>query len=214
MLVVAVGYGALQVLGRRSGATLAERRDALPGDEIVTRATAVTDHAVTIHAAPEAVWPWLTQMGWHRGGYYTPEWVDTLLFPNNLPSLDVLDEDLVHEVQVGETIPDGEPGTAWFVVAIADAPHTLVLHSTTHLPPTWRRRGLAEIDWTWCFRLTELSGHQTRLHLRVRGRTSPWWLTAAYQGLIIPADYVMATGMLRGIKARAETNAGDSARLL
>jgi len=45
---------------------------------------------------------------------------------------------------------------------------------------------------------------RARLHLRVRGRTGPWWLTALYQVAIVPADFVMAMGMLRGIKARAE----------
>lgn len=29
------------------------------------------DHATTIDAPPSAVWPWLIQMGWHQGGWYT-----------------------------------------------------------------------------------------------------------------------------------------------
>ena len=57
------GYAALQVLGRRAGSTRAERRMALPGDGAVRHPHAVTDHAITIGAPPEAVWPWLTQMG-------------------------------------------------------------------------------------------------------------------------------------------------------
>ena len=85
--------------------------------------------------------------------------------------------------------------------------HALVLRSTTHLPPTWRERLGAEIDWTWSFRLAELPGGTTRLQLRVRGRTAPRWLTATYLATIIPADYIMAGGMLRGIKRRAESGA-------
>ena len=104
------GYTALQFLGRRAGSTRAERRMALPGDGAVRHPHAVTDHAITIGAPPEAVWPWLTQMGWHRGGYYTPRWVDRVLFPANRPSLDVLDPDLVRDLAVGDTIPDGPPG--------------------------------------------------------------------------------------------------------
>jgi hypothetical protein len=38
-------------------------------------------------------------------------------------------------------------------VVEVDAPHALVLRSTTHLPPTWREKFGAEIDWTWSFRL-------------------------------------------------------------
>ena len=39
--------------------------------------------------------------------------------------------------------------------------------------------------------------------LRVRGRAAPWWLAAAYITAIIPADSIMATSMLRGLKRRA-----------
>ena len=164
----------------------------------------VTDHAITIGAPPEAVWPWLTQMGWHRAGYYTPHWVDRLLFHANLPSLDVLDPDLVRDLMAGDTIPDGPPGTAWYVVEKADPPGTLVLHSTTHVPPSWREKYGAAIDWTWSFRLIRLPDGRTRLHLRVRGRVAPWWLAAAYVAAIIPADFIMTMGMLRGLKERAE----------
>jgi hypothetical protein len=93
------------------------------------------------------------------------------------------------------------------VVCAVDAPHTLVLHSTTHLPNAWRERFGGGIDWTWSFRLAELPGGRTRLQLRVRGRTAPPWLTATYLATIIPADYIMASGMLRGIERRAESGA-------
>jgi hypothetical protein len=177
----------------------------LPGDELVVRPQLRTDHAITIDAPPEEIWPWLTQMGWHLGGYYTPEWVDRLLFPQNWPSLHHLDPALIRDLEVGDTLPDGAPGTAWYVVTEVDAPHTLVLRSTTHLPPGWGDRFGAEIDWTWSLRLTELSGRRTRLQSRVRGRTAPWWVTAIYLATIVPADYIMARGMLRGIKQRAES---------
>ena len=199
------GYGALQFLGRRAGSTKAERRQSLPGDGVVPRPQILTNHSMTIGAPPEAVWPWLTQMGWHLGGYYTPRWVDRLFFPANWPSLDYLDPDLVRDLTVGDTIPDGPPGTAFYVVGQADAPHDLVLHSTTHVPASWREKFGAAIDWTWNFQLTEMPGTRTRLHLRVRGRMEPWWLTAAYQATIIPADFIMAMEMLRGLRKRAET---------
>ena len=88
-------------------------------------------------------------MGWHRAGWYTPRWVDRLLFPANWASLKHLDPALVRDLAVGDTIPDGQPGTAFFRVEQVAAPHVLVLHSTTHLPASWRERFGAGIDWTW-----------------------------------------------------------------
>lgn len=204
------GFAALQTLGRRAGSTVGERREKLPGDDVIRHPQLRTDHAVTIDVPPDTVWPWLTQMGWHRGGYYTPRWVDRLLFPGNRPSLDRLDPGLVRDLVAGDTVPDGPPGTAWFVVQEVTAPHHLVLHSTTHLPPGWHDRYGARIDWTWTFRLTERPPGMTRLHLRVRARTAPWWLTLAYGATVVPADVVMASGMLRGIKQRAEAGPGAS----
>jgi uncharacterized protein YndB with AHSA1/START domain len=204
-----VGYTALQVLGRSAGATPLERRARLPGDQVVTRPQLRTDHAITIQGQPEAVWPWLAQMGWHLGGYYTPSWVDRLLFPANWPSLEHLDPALVRDLRVGDVIPDGEPGSAWYVVRTVEPPHLLVLRSTTHLPPRWGERFGARMVWTWTFVLTRLEGDRTRLHLRVRGHTSPWWLTAAYVATIVPADFVMARGMLRGIARRVEAGRSE-----
>ena len=68
----AAGYVLLQLLGRRAGSSQDERQRALPGDDLVPRPQIVTDHAVTLDVASEDIWPWLTQLGWHLGGYYTP----------------------------------------------------------------------------------------------------------------------------------------------
>ena len=197
-------YAVALRLGRASGSSREERRATLPGDELVVHPQLRTDHARTIEAPPDRIWPWLTQMGWHLGGYYTPRWVDRLLFPDNRPSLDHLDPALVRDLRVGDRIPDGPPGTAEYVVAQVRAPTLLVLRSTTHLPPGWAERYDARISWTWTFRLHEVAPGTTRVHTRVRGRMSPWWVRLLYQALITPADHVMATGMLRGLGRRAE----------
>ena len=67
----------------RWGATDAEAREALPGDEIARTSEwgdrLVSTRAITIDAPPEAVWPWLVQMGSGRAGFYTHEWVERLL---------------------------------------------------------------------------------------------------------------------------------------
>jgi hypothetical protein len=93
------------------------------------------------------------------------------------------------------------------VVHEVQAPRLLVLTSTSHIPPGWDEKYNARIAWTWSFTFTPVGDGRTRVHSRVRGRMSPRWFAAFYVGTIIPADFVMATGMLRGLKKHAEAAA-------
>jgi hypothetical protein len=202
--VAAGGYAVLQWLGRAYGATRAERRRALPGDERCMDPQIVTTHATTIGTPPEQVWPWLVQMGWGRGQWYTARWVDRLLFPANGPSAEILVPEWQH-LAVGDRVLDGPPesGTG-FVVAELDPARCLVLHSTEHLPPGWADRFGARMDWTWSFVLVPVDAGRTRFLFRTRARLQPWWVAAVYQALMVPADFVMAGQMLRGVRTRAE----------
>ena len=198
---------ALIHFGRTYGSTAHERAMRLPGDGIVADPTVVTNHAVTIDAPPDCVWPWLVQMGWGRGGWYTARWVDRLLFPANGPSADRIIPE-VQNLRLGDFIPDGAPETeCGLIVEVLEPNRALVLHSTSHLPRSWRDR--AQADWSWAFVLTAVDGGQrTRFLFRSRWTTAPWWLTAAGWLGIVPADFVMSRDMLRGVKRRAEELAG------
>jgi len=207
LAVVASAVAGLVVmhrLGTSYGSTRVERKRTLPGDDLVRCPQTVATHARTIEAPPEAVWPWLMQVGWHRGGWYTPRWVDVLLFPDNLPSASHLLEGH-DDLTVGDFIPDGSPATeCGFVVRDIWPTKHLVLSSTTHLPLAWRRRG-RRVTWSWAFVLSPVDGGRaTRLVFRWRGRTHPWWLTAGFHLVIVPADFVMSRGMLRGLARRVE----------
>jgi hypothetical protein len=162
-----------------------------------------TNLARTLRASPAEVFPLWTPVGWHRAGRYTPRWVDVLLFPQNWPSLDRLHPDLVRDLAPGDVIPDGPAGTAQFVVAHVEAPHVLVLHSTSHVPASWRERLGADIDWVWTFTLEASPGGGTRMQIRTQAATRPWWLTATYVAVLVPADHLMATAMLRGLDQRS-----------
>jgi len=204
---VVAGYAVLHHLGRTSGSTDAERHARLPGDALVSDPGVVTDHAVTIDAPPEAVWPWLAQMGWGRGGWYTARWVDVLLFPGNRPSAERVHPEWQH-LERGERVLDGDPATeCWFVVEEVEPPRHLVLHSTSHLPPAVRDRFGAAIDWSWAFVVRPVATGRARLHFRTRARLAPRWLSFGYRALLVPADHVMARQMLHGIAARAERSA-------
>jgi hypothetical protein len=62
------------------GATNEEAREPLPGDDRTPRPRVQSTRAVTIGAPPEQVWPWLMQMGIGRAGFYTHDWVERLMF--------------------------------------------------------------------------------------------------------------------------------------
>jgi len=192
-------------LGRTYGSTGQERRMALPGDDIVPDPQVVTNHAITIDAPADCVWPWLVQMGWHRAGWYTARWVDRLLFPANWPSANRILPDL-QDVRVGDFIPDGAPQTGCgLIVERLDPGRALVLHSTSHLPASWRRNHRAALDWSWTFVLLPVDdGARTRFLFRSRWTTAPWWLTLGGWLGIVPADFVMSRDMLHGVRQRAE----------
>ena len=197
------GYAALHRLGRTYGSTAAERRRDLPGDELMATPMAVTTHTTTIAAPPERIWPWLLQMGWHRGGWYTAEWVDRLLFPANWPSATTIVPTLQH-LDVGDLVPDGPPESGCaFVVTRLEPDRHVVLRSTTHLPPGWAERFGAWLDWTWAFVLVRRPDGRTRFLVRSRVRAGPAW-ARPLPAVIVPADFVMARQMLRGLRSRVE----------
>jgi hypothetical protein len=66
--------------GVRTGVSDEGAFGSLPGDEVISHPMVEWTRGVTVHTTPERVWPWLVQMGYGRGGWYTPEWVD--LFAN------------------------------------------------------------------------------------------------------------------------------------
>jgi hypothetical protein len=66
---------AIRRLSVRTGVSYQEADGALPGDEVIPHPAAEWTRGVTVQTTPDRVWPWLVQMGYGRGGWYTPEWV-------------------------------------------------------------------------------------------------------------------------------------------
>ena len=199
LLVGAIG---LHRVGRRSGVTELETHAALAGDDLVPDPMWQSTRGITIDAVPEAIWPWLAQMGFpaHRGGWYTPHLLDMLTFGIRQRSAEEIVEELQH-VEEGDRIPDSADWSVFFTVARADPPHALVLHSTRHV-----LKPIRTIDFSWAFVVQEGSTiGQSRLFIRARARYSPRWACLFTEFVIGPADFVNAGGMLRGIKRRAES---------
>lgn len=162
----------------------------LPGDEELVHADRVTNHAVTIDAPPEAVWPWLVQMGYQRGGLYSFDRLDRLVGYLDRPSADEILPAFQH-LEAGDVIPIGK-GTSWPVAAV-EPNRALVLAIPT-----------PDFTVTWSFVLTPLGGG-TRLISRVRVAFASSPFRARLICLAIdPFECAMTMAMLRGIKQRAE----------
>lgn len=199
LFAIAGALFGLRRLGRRSGATAREAWKALPGDEIVGDPMWQSTRAITIAVPPEQVWPWIVQMGYHRGGWYTPRWVDRWVWHIDNPSAEALLPDL-QGLTVGDVVPDGEPGTAWYDVVELEPARHLVLYSTTHVPPALGR--VMHVAWTWTFVLEPIpTGTRLRLRARARGNVVAFLF---WHLIVVPSDYVMAPAMLDGIRERAE----------
>jgi hypothetical protein len=61
------------------GATEAEQRMALAGDEVAASPeTTYFTRAITINAPADEVWPWLVQIGQDRAGFYSSDWLENI----------------------------------------------------------------------------------------------------------------------------------------
>jgi hypothetical protein len=74
LVVLILGYLAINPLLLRWGATTVETSRAMPGDLNGMRWT----RAITVAATPEQIWPWLAQWGQGRGGWYSYDWLENL----------------------------------------------------------------------------------------------------------------------------------------
>lgn len=53
---------------------------------------------------------------------------------------------MLQNLAVGDVVPDGEPGTAFYRVEVLEPTRLIVLHSTSHVPP--QLKGRMSVDWT------------------------------------------------------------------
>jgi len=172
------------------GATRAETAASMAGDELVPRPNWDATRAVSILAPPSAVWPWLVQMGYKRGGLYSYDWLDQWFGVLDRPSANSLIPEF-QNLAVGGTIPiRNDPG--WPVVALE--PYRLLILDI--------RRPRLHI--TWSFLLTQQLDGGTRLLLRYRGLAEPRLVELPFSAFLDAAEFLMTRKMLFGIKARSE----------
>jgi uncharacterized protein YndB with AHSA1/START domain len=136
------GYSVVDRVSRRSGVTDAEFYGSLPGDGVLPHPMIEWTRATTIGAPPEDVWPWLVQMGFGRGGWYTSERFDRIVWRlENLSAGQILPE--WQDLQVGDIVPDGPDYAAYFRVVEVQPEEAIVYRSKLGVGhPTDRSRCL------------------------------------------------------------------------
>jgi hypothetical protein len=173
----------------------------LPGDELLPDASLVTTRAITIHAPPEVVWPWLAQMGSGRGGAYTYDWIENLAGLNMHSAREILPE--YQGIKVGDELPLGSRGPV-MRIEVLDPSRALAFRD-------------ADQKWLWSFTLLPEGGF-TRLVSRNRIATEAMGPAGKllYSLLMEPGSLVMERKMLLGIRQRAERaqSPGTPGRLL
>ncbi|MDQ6615655.1 MAG: SRPBCC family protein [Actinomycetota bacterium] len=177
----------------RWGATTDELRDALPGDDLIVDAHLVATRAITIDCGPEAVWPWIAQLGQGRGGWYSYDFLE------NIVGCDIHSADRIvaawQDVRVDDEVHLAPQ--AALLVAVVKPPRALVLRGSVPVGNT------APFDFSWAFAVRDGAHGTTRLVVRERYRYQRWWAALLVEPTEI-ISFVMSQKMLRSIRDRAE----------
>ena len=173
-----------------------ERTHWLPGDELIPEPLETLTHGITISRAPQAVWPWLIQMGaGSRAGWYSYDMLDNGRHPSAMRLVPEL-----QDITIGTVFPALPGVTDGFTVLAFDPCRSLVLGW-----PDPHGKPLV----TWAFVLVNRASHATRLIVRARGGQAyrfhglPSWVSKPIIRLV---HFVMQRKQLLGIARRVESS--------
>jgi hypothetical protein len=196
----------------RQGATDAEVRRSLPGDDLVPAPKCGYTQAITIRASVSEVWPWLVQIGYKRAGWYSHDFLHRLTgIAGSVDDEHGSAKRIIPELQdlkVGDVV-EIAPGMG-YVVAGIEPEQALILQSRID---TVKWESLSSSDplpekylissWVWF--LEEIDEKTTRLIVRVRSDYNPGLLSTLSVGIPVElGSLVMQPKTLRVLKQRAE----------
>jgi hypothetical protein len=181
----------------RWGATDAEVTSTLPGDELLAQPLVRWTHGITINAPPDAVWPWIAQIGDTRGGYYSYTFIE-----NQVGALTGAADYKVVYTNADRIHPEWQkpqPGDSIIQSVLkirAVEPGQYLLADS--LDP-------ALMNWIWLWYLQPAANdQQTRLIVRFGIDAPPGPPNPAMGFMMDIGGFVMEQNMLQGIKLRAE----------
>ncbi|MDV8056284.1 MULTISPECIES: SRPBCC family protein [unclassified Rhodococcus (in: high G+C Gram-positive bacteria)] len=175
------------------GATQAEVNETLPGDDSVPHPAWGYTHAIDVDTTPDLVWPWLTQIGQQRAGFYSYRGLENMV-GCNITAATGLDP-WFQTLAVGDSVIL-HPQAPSLTVTVVDDGTALVLLGAD---PESADRAL------WSFHLRPLPGGRTRLIERGRYSHSTSFKSNLTFGryFVEPIGFVMSRKMLRTIAANA-----------
>jgi hypothetical protein len=170
----------------RWGATDAEVKRSMPGDEIVEKPSFNATRAVTIHAPAQNIYPWIVQMGVTRAGWYSYDLLDNL---GRRSAESLLPEH--QNIQVGDLIPISPDGKQGMWVKYFRKNKWMLW---------WDKKG----DTTWVWEIHPQGENQFRLITRVRVKYRLFSSAVLFNLLTEFFDILMMRKSMLGIKRRAE----------
>jgi hypothetical protein len=183
----------------RWGATTAETKRALPGDELLRNPKQTSTRAITIERSVEEVWSWLVQLGQGRGGFYSYDFLENLIGCDIHSTDRILPE--FQQLAVGDKVRLGREGYPYYTVAAIE-PKKYLLLSASDPDPAGESPSVEDF---WLFYLEKIDSSTTRLIARNRRDYQPGVANfIIWQVITEPLHFLMEQRMLRGIKHRAE----------
>jgi hypothetical protein len=171
----------------RWGSTDAEVSIMFPGDQFIKPGSVISTRAITIHAPASAVWPWVVRLGQERGGFFSYTFFENTVGAEMVNADQILPGDKT--IHVGDRFSyfgNGPEGTYGIVDLVEE-------------------NRLMDVGG-WCFLLQPVDEQTTRLLVRypfVVGDTIG--AKIFYYGMFEQAHFIMESGMMLGIKQRAES---------
>jgi len=181
-------------LHRAWGSDAAEYALALPGDAPGRNPALEIQHAVTINAPPDSVWPWLVQLGQDRAGFYSYDWLERA-FGVEIRNVPEIRAEWQHRA-VGDLVRATQPGYLGGVLG-RDLGWTV-----NDLQPG---RALVLQHWG-AFVLLPAEAGKTRFIIRTKigNERTPVWAAALDVMTFELPHFIMERRMMLQIKALAE----------
>jgi hypothetical protein len=174
----------------RWGATDEEIAAAFPGDELLPQPLDFVNRAVSIHASPEYIYPWIMQLDAEKGGWYSYDWLETYVIQCPMQNADELHEEWM-EREVGDVVKmcPGESCPPPYIVAQIIPNEAIVMGHQE------------DGKWVDIYQFVIVPQNDGSSRLILRTRTN---MVGGFWNIIHPGAFVMERKMLLGIKERAE----------